>query len=71
MKGKILDDLLTAISEDFSVEELECVFPVAAYLKTFLEISERDAIILIRAVSERKRLYQNNPPNWRGLANIH
>jgi hypothetical protein len=71
MDDEIFDDLVTAISEDFSEEELRDTHKMRGTLNKLLEVTAGECDSLIRAALAIKLVREEVTPFWKRLLNFH
>jgi hypothetical protein len=71
MKNELFDELVEALSEDFSAEELSDKEAMQKTLSQLLEVTPYESELLIKAALEIKRVKGEVTPYWRRLLNIH
>jgi len=68
---KLFDELVQALSEDFSVAELSDLENMEATLATLLDATPEEARALSTAAAQIRRVRGEVQPFWKHLFNIH
>ena len=71
MNTELFDELVQALSEDFSLEELQNLPAMEKTLALLLGSSPHEARHLSKAAAEVKRVRGEVKPFWKYLLNVH
>jgi hypothetical protein len=71
MKTELFDELVSALSEDFTLEELSDLSLMERELKFLLGSTPHEARHLAKAAAEVKRVRGEVKPYWKYLLNVH
>ena len=71
MEEELYEELALAFSEQYSEEELSNDAFMLVQADDFLGLTGKEAMIIIKAAREFKKLWQNRKPEWKKLLAVN